>query len=179
MNRSVMRTLLASGANIEARDSKHRTALAVALGNANTGLGDKKTAQLLISKGANIYVRNKNNESPDQLPKCKSLIEKFQLQSNYQAFAANGTPPDSASDVYKLLSATPLCDAYAPVDFVENLQRIFSHAKWESKEQAAGILAQIQNDGRITADTAESILAVTFPPIRVRGTLQQYVGRGR
>jgi hypothetical protein len=182
-NVPIMNALLKRGINIEARDLKGNTALLIVLeAMKNTTHPHELSAETLMAAGANIYVRNKKRESGESVGRYvnwRGLADAPQLKAYYQTFAANGTPPASASDVYKLLSVTPLWDAYAPVDYSEHLQRIFSHAKWESKEQAEGILEQIHKDGRITADTAESILAATFPQTRTHSMLQARDGRGR
>ena len=57
---------------------------------------------------------------------------------------------------------------------------MFVHAKWESKEKAQEILSEMQKDGTIKAETAESILASNFPPERSHADrLKPWPGRER
>jgi len=155
--------LLSAGVNIEARDNEGCTALIRASFNSHPD-----TTQVLLAAGANIKARNNNNHTALNRAgnrKVRDVLNSVSRFETYDDFVANGIPPQSAADVYKLLAVTPLVDSKAPVDYVGNIRKIFAHAQWADKEQAAEVLSQMQDNGRINAATIDSILDATFPEL--------------
>jgi hypothetical protein len=140
-------------------------------------------AIMLLDKGANFNAGTDENQSVIKSIEASNDISLRRLvrerQEEYKQFITSRTAPVNAKKIYHLLSAVPLANPYEPVDYAGNLQRIFTHAKWKNKEQAQGVLAQIQEDGMITAETVEAILAATFPPLHKHSMLQTQPTRGR
>jgi len=167
-----VKALLAAGANIEARNAKGQTALIVA---ADQEERNDKTVRALMFAGANIAACD-NGGMTALNSKNGQIIEMFLKNTRWNEsnhyfiawdkandyFVEHRTAPESAAEVYQLLAVAPLVDSRATVDFVGYIRKIFAHARWENKERAAGILTEMQGDGRINAETVESILNATF-----------------
>jgi hypothetical protein len=156
-----VQALLAAGANIGARANNDMTALIWAAHEGHT-----QTVQALLAVGANIEARNNDGDSALIIEKndaIKELLNHSRWHASYADFVAHGTAPESPEKIYHLLAVIPLVDSRAPVDYEGNIRKIFAHAQWENKEQAADILKQMQGDGRINAESVDSILDSTFP----------------
>jgi len=156
-----LQALLAAGANIEIRNGDGNTALIWAVSNEKVD-----TVRVLLEAGANIEACDRFGVAALTLSRddmIDQLLEPLEWHASYTDFTANGTAPKSAQDIYHMLAVTPLLEPRAPVDHAGNIQKIFAHAQWSNKEQAASILAQMQRDGRINAETVDSILHNAFP----------------
>jgi len=156
----IMQTLLAAGANIEARNKFADTALICAVRGRYIG-----TVRALLAAGANIEIQDKWGKSAlniAEIDELKELLLPTEWRASYADFVANGIAPKSAAEVYHLLAVTPLVDPCAPVDHAGNIQKIFAHARWPDKEQASGILTQMQRVGSINAEAVDSILHNIF-----------------
>jgi len=157
-----VKVLLAAGANIEARESNNcYTALTRAAWS-----GHSETVQALLEAGANIgvtsgFYRDAWNLTRDD--KVRELVDPSKWRMSYDNFIENGAAPKSAAEVYRLLAETPLEDTRAPVDYAGNIRKIFAHAHWADKEQVTEVLTQMHQDGRINAETFDSIIASIFP----------------
>jgi len=160
---NTVQALLAAGANIEARDNYGNTVLIGAAVQGRT-----ETIKTLFEAGANIAAKDDIDRTALEWAfvtgrdNVKDLLSSLERHQSYANFIENGAAPKSAAEVYHLLAVTPLVDPRAPVDFVGNIRKIFAHAHWADKEQAADVLTQMQNDGRINAETVDSILDNTF-----------------
>jgi len=155
-----VKALLAAGADIEARCYNGRTALRWAVKNERTDI-----VKILLAAGANLGVKTSDGKSLLFLAEddtMAALCDPNAWPASWRNFAANGTAPQSAKDVYRLLAETPLANPCAPVDYVDNIRKIFAHAKWSDKDQPADILSQMQCDGRVNAETADFILHNSF-----------------
>jgi len=171
-NLETLQVLLAAGANIESRDNKGHTALITAAQYNRT-----KAIKTLLEAGANIHARENFNAAAWMMTGNKETIKSLNPEGwcqSYEEFTANGTAPKTAKEVYRLLAMVPLADPKAPVDYVENIRKIFANAQWADKEQAADVLTQMQGDGRINAKTVDSILHNIFHERSHTERLQRY-----
>lgn len=167
---AVVDELLKSGVYLDARDGQGLTPLFRAIRRKKT-----RMIQMLLDKGANIYTQDQDGEAPVG----SDLVRHFpidQWQQQYGDFAASGTPPQSAEDVYHLLAVYPLIDPKAPVDREAHLRQIFSHAKWANRDLPGAIIKQLREDGSVSAACCESLLALVEPA--KAPTLERH-GRGR
>ena len=100
-------------------------------------------------------------------------------QAAYEDFVEHHTPPTTTSDLYHLLAVTPLVDEDAKVDYLGNIRKIMSHAQWQDKGAAASMLAELANDGSITAEQAADIYQSSIAPATQRRIAPRPQGRTR
>jgi len=175
-NKNKMETvclLIAAGADINAQGNYGQSPLS------------KYWATLdLLTAGSNIY--SQLNDKPmaalnrPSMTRMRERAKIIQSQNQYKNFMVKGMAPISVEQVYELLLGMPLSDLKSPVDYIRNVRAIFAHVKWDNKEQAADILNEMQKDGMVNAETAQSILANTFPKELTKSSaLQPRIGRGK
>jgi len=171
--------LLGAGSNIEAECNDARTPLIHA-----SRMKSQQAIRILLQRGANIYKQDKEGSTTLDYRGMGTNLETNNILSHslaeYENFLATSEAPSSTAEIYQLLACMPLSNPQSPVDYTRNVRSIFAQAKWENKKQATNILEEMQKDGMINAETAESILVTTFPQERSRASmLQQCIGRGK
>ena len=171
---ATVKALLERGAQIEARDDNDDTALILA-----AHYGHIDTVQALLDRGANIYARGNDNVRPVDYDVVSQLRRLQPWQAAYEDFVERRTPPTTTSDLYHLLAVTPLVDEYAKVDYLGNIRKIMSHAQWQDKGAAASMLAELANDGSITAEQAADIYQSSIAPATQRRIAPRLQGRTR
>jgi len=169
--------LLKEGADIEARNIHNRTPLAQVIFSDISNERDLEIIRILLEKGANVYAQDNNGfaindtEFASIREAMDSIITPW--KEEYKEFMYAAKVPANAAQVYHYLAVMPLLNPGVPVDYACHIKQIFLHAKWQNKLQAQKIIDDIQKDGLINTETAESILSATFPQERSHAILQQ------
>ncbi len=155
-NTEGIKLLLAYGADSEARDDTGNTPLHYVIEK-----DDTESMAPLLAKGANVYVMDKNG-----LSYGNSTVIDYHLNTClplHSEFVESRTSPKSAEKVYQLLSVWPLPNPKIPVDRAAHLRQIFSHANWQTPQQATDIIAQLQERGE-NLHLCASLLAMVQRP---------------
>ncbi len=166
-NIDVLKILLMQGAQVDTKACHGHTPL-------HMGANKKEAAEALVMKGANIYAQTIQGYTLDDY-----THHDFNTGTNkqlYIAFAEEREPPLSAEEVYQILSVWPLSDPKAPIDRVSHLRQIFSYACWESPEQAADVIGQLQEQGE-NPSLCDSLRAMTQAQSHVSRIAQAGEGR--
>ncbi len=142
-NKETIELLLAQGAEVDARDSGGDTPLHLST------LLDFTKKNALFAKGANIYAQNDQGKMPlDKIPDKIHVQHEVQFaQEFYTTFVEERKSLSSVEEVYQILSVWPLSDPKAPIDRAAHMRQIFSHTRWESLQQAAYVITQLQEEG--------------------------------